>query len=100
MLPEWFKRTLLAFAVVTTCINIWVRVAHVPFPINILLVSTIITFAMAFICAYEVWKSPNIKPLEKLLWTIGFLLIGVFVIVPYFIRARKRIHVFTANSTA
>jgi uncharacterized membrane protein len=99
MLAERCKRILLAIAVISTCISIWFTFAHIKFPFSIFLVSTIASYAMAFVCTYEVFVSKKIQLVEKVLWTLGFLVIGIFVMVPYFIRARKRIFVITVNST-
>jgi hypothetical protein len=86
-------KALFAGALILTLIGAFFKINHWPYAQVMLIIGLLSSLSYIILGIIEVNKSTTIKPLEKLLWTAGFISIALTFItaVLYLAFGRKRI---------
>lgn len=74
-----------------TVVGGWLKIIREPISESFLLVALFLTAVFIGIAIYEVVTSRRIHRLEKALWTVGFLVIGLLTGLFYLLSERRRI---------
>ena len=83
-----FKKVF-AIAFIFSIIVALVKINHIECSSIFLIIGIISTFAYIAIGIYEVNNSTKIKATEKVLWTIGFILLNFLVGIYYFMNRKN-----------
>ena len=78
-------------SVVGILIGSVLKIMHSPFAEFLLPISIVFYLVFAVLALYEIYQSPKIDTIEKIMWTVGLLFLGSIVGIIYLVAGRKRI---------
>lgn len=91
MLNKNLLITAYLFSLVVLIIAVLLKILHLPFGEDFIVVALLITIFFSALSLYEIWSSKRIDQSEKIMWTFSFIFSNSFAALIYILVARKRI---------
>ena len=91
MLNKNLLITAYLFSLVVLIIAVLLKILHLPFGEDFIVVALLITIFFSALSLYEIWSSKRIDQSEKIMWTFSFIFFNSFAAIIYILVARKRI---------
>ena len=91
MIKSTFFKPVFIISLILGLVGIGLKLLHLPAGKAFIVISAILTLVYIIIALYEILRSQRITVTEKIMWTIGFIILSTLTGLLYFFLGRPRI---------